>query len=144
MLSKRENKASSLVTLPEMVLEDSQHELASRPSSYSSPSMISHHHEQAECGSEEDVISISDVYLNSRPTSSVDINAMAVPFRAPTPISISSIPLELPAHPPPALAFHRPFPLPKLYPVAQLHTAKDATHDGSVVPSPTQESPVPF
>ncbi|KAJ4477083.1 pheromone A receptor-domain-containing protein [Lentinula lateritia] len=107
-LSKCENdrsvKAPSFVSLPEMDIPYR----TIRPSSYL-PEAIQNHdnHER-----EEDRISISDTYIDSRPTSPAPA---FIPQRVPTPMPFTAS--ELPTLPPPALAFHRPFSPPSIYPM---------------------------
>ncbi|KAJ3719604.1 hypothetical protein DFJ43DRAFT_732143 [Lentinula guzmanii] len=112
------SRVASWVTLPDMIIEtsdDSKH--ASRPSSFLSYSFsVPPHVERSNYShEEEDDLSITDAYMDSRPVSPAG--------RAQTPIPFT--PSELPMPPPPALAFHRPFSPPSVYPVTQSHAARN-------------------
>ncbi|KAJ4490529.1 hypothetical protein J3R30DRAFT_95748 [Lentinula aciculospora] len=133
-------RAASWVTLPDMIIGES--EQVSRPSSYSRSSMVSQraysYLEDGIMHEDEDDISITDAYMDSRPTYPV---VHPVPVRAPTPISF--VPLDLPTPPPPALAlaFHRPFSPPSIYPIAQPHTTREVNNsNGIIVTVHTQSS----
>lgn len=128
--------AVSWVTLPDMIIETPESfEHVSRPSSYSSyssPSVTSHT-EQDHYGheEEEDGISITDAYMDSRPTSPSLVQMHPLPVRALSPQRV--VPLELPMPPPPALAFHRPFSPPSVYPVSHAQSERNANgSNGSI------------
>ncbi|GAW04836.1 pheromone receptor [Lentinula edodes] len=121
------SREASWVTLPDMIVEE-----ISRPSSYSHSSMISHREAQED----EDDISITDAYMDSRPTSPVMHHVYT---RAPTPVPF--VPSELPVPPPPALSFHRPFSPPSVYPITHPHITSHANDStGIIVTVHTQSS----
>ncbi|KAJ3967512.1 pheromone receptor [Lentinula raphanica] len=118
--------APSFVLLPETVIVNA--EPIRRPSVTSQ--------QDDDRGREEDRISISDAFVDSRPTSPAPA---LIPQRAPTPMPVTYT--ELPMPPPPALAFHRPFSPPSVYPAARLNGERDAdAHSGIVVTVHTHSS----
>ncbi|KAJ4490544.1 pheromone receptor [Lentinula aciculospora] len=130
--SKREDPRASLVSLPNIIIGDNL-EHTCRSSSYSHASMSSQRSPDDE--REEDRISISDAYLDSRSTSPAPAS---IPLRVPTPIPFAAS--QLPTPPPPALAFHRPFSPPSIYPTAQSHRDRDGSRNGIAVTVHMQSS----
>ncbi|KAJ3808709.1 pheromone receptor [Lentinula aff. lateritia] len=121
-LSKRENDRplETAVSLPEMDIPYP----TIRASSCSHEAIQNHDsHER-----EEDRISISDTYIDSRPTSPAPA---FIPQRVPTPMPFTAS--ELPTPPPPALAFHRPFSPPSIYLMTMSQVDRDAGPQNGIV-----------